>query len=185
MPEDTPPARSDPVGPAVSHPMFRSILVPVDGSAHADAALVQAIDLAGCQRARITLLCAWRPFIWYGGAVAPVGVDVEQLESDVEAEARRLAEAARDQVPDGIETEIVVVCERPADAIMHEVERGGHDLVVMGSRGRGSLRSLLLGSVSLSVLHRSRVPVMVVHATQCGEVLHLHRVVEHPMVAHR
>jgi nucleotide-binding universal stress UspA family protein len=163
--------------------MFHSILVPVDGSAHADAALVQAVDLARCQGARITLLCAWRPFVWYGGAVAPVGVDVEQLESDVEGEARRLAEAARDRVPAGIEADIVLACERPADAIIREVERGGHDLVVMGSRGRGSLRSLLLGSVSLSVLHRSRIPVMVVHAAVCGEVLHLHKVAEHRVAA--
>ncbi|MGA2283669.1 MAG: universal stress protein [Candidatus Dormibacteria bacterium] len=167
--------------------MFRSILVPVDGSAHADAALVQAVDLARCQGARVTLLSAWRPFVWYGGAVAPVGVDVEQIESDVEGEARRVAEAARERVPGEIDTDVVVVCERPADAIIREVERGGHDLVVMGSRGRGSLRSLLLGSVSLSVLHRSRVPVMVVHSTACGEVLHLHRVAEHSVAgaAHR
>jgi nucleotide-binding universal stress UspA family protein len=110
-------------------------------------------------------------------------LNVEQLESDVEGEARRLAEAARDRVPAGIETDIVLACERPADAIIREVERGGHDLVVMGSRGRGSLRSLLLGSVSLSVLHRSRVPVMVVHAAVCGEVLHLHKVAEHRVAA--
>jgi nucleotide-binding universal stress UspA family protein len=162
--------------------MFHSILVPVDGSAHADAALTQAVDLARCERARITLLCAWRPFVWYGGAVAPAGVDVEQLESDVEAETRRIAEAARDRVPEGIEVHTAVVCERPADAIIREVERGGHDLIVMGSRGRGSVRSLLLGSVSTSVLHRSRVPVMVVHATRCGEIVSLRKVAEHRVV---
>ncbi|MGD1053317.1 MAG: universal stress protein [Candidatus Dormibacteria bacterium] len=162
--------------------MFHSILVPVDGSAHADAALTQAVDLARCQRARITLLSAWRPFVWYGGAVAPVGVDVEQLESEVEAETRNIAEAARGRVPEGIEVDTAIVCERPADAIIHEVERGGHDLIVMGSRGRGGLRSLLLGSVSTSVLHRSRVPVMVVHATRCGEILSLHRATEHRLV---
>ena len=128
--------------------MFRSILVPVDGSVHADAALTQAVDLARCQGARITVLCAWRPFVWYGGAVAPVGLDVGQLESDVEADTRRIAEAAHDRIPPDIDAEVMVACERPADAIIKEVERGGHDLVVMGSRGRGSLRSLLLGSVS-------------------------------------
>ena len=159
--------------------MFHSILVPVDGSAHADAALTQAVDLARCQRARITVLCAWRPFVWYGGAVAPVGVDVERLDSDVEAEGRRIAEEARDRVPDGIDVDMVIVCERPADAIIREVERGGHDLIVMGSRGHGSLRCLLLGSVSTAVLHRSRVPVMVVHASGCAEVLSLHRATEH------
>jgi len=156
--------------------MFRSILVPVDGSAHADAALTQAVDLARCQGARLTLLSAWRPFVWYAGAVAPVGVDVGQLDVDAETEARRIAETARDQIPDGVDADIVVVCERAADAIIREVEVGGHDLVVMGSRGRGSLRSLLLGSVSLSVLHRSHVPVMVVHATPCAEILSLHTV---------
>jgi nucleotide-binding universal stress UspA family protein len=162
--------------------MFRNILVPVDGSAHADAALTQAVDLARCQGARITILCAWRPFVWYGGAVAPVGLDVEQLESDVEADTRRIAEAARDRIPSDIDAEVVVVCERPGDAIIHEVEKSGHDLVVMGSRGRGSLRSLLLGSVSLNVLHRSHVPVMVVHATPCAEVLSLHGATEHRVV---
>ncbi len=161
--------------------MFRSILVPVDGSTHADAALSQAVDLARCQRARITVLAAWRALVWYGGAVAPVGLDVGQLESDVEVETRRIAEAARARVPEDIDTDVVVVCDRAADAILHEVEHGGHDLVVMGSRGRGSLRSLLLGSVSLSVLHRSRVPVMIVHATACGEVLSLRGAAEHRM----
>ena len=161
--------------------MFHSILVPVDGSAHADAALAEAADLARGEGARITVLCAWRPFVWYGGAVAPMGVDVEQLESDVEAEARQIAEAARDRVPAGIETDVVVVSERPSDAIIREVERGGHDLVVMGSRGRGGLRSLLLGSVSTSVLHRSRVPVMVVHAPAGGAVLSLHRAGGHQL----
>jgi nucleotide-binding universal stress UspA family protein len=150
--------------------MFQSILVPLDGSEHSDAALAEAIDLARCQHARLTLLSAWRPYVWFGGETAPM-VDVQQLEADIEAEARRTVEAGAARVPEGIAVETEVVCERAADAILAEVQRGGHDLIVMGSRGRGSLRSLLLGSVSLSVLHRSRIPVLVVHGPvgKCAE----------------
>ena len=47
-------------------------------------------------------------------------------------------------------------------ALLRQIEQGHHDLVVMGSRGRGAFRSALLGSVSHYVLHHSPVPVPIV-----------------------
>lgn len=153
--------------------MFRSILVPIDGSAHADAALTQAIDLAGCQHARLTLLAAWLPYTFTGVEVG-AAADIQRLASDLEEDARGTVRAAQVRVPAGIPVATQVVCERAADAILRAVERGGHDLIVMGSRGRGGLRSMILGSVSLSVLHGSHVPVMVVHAPGMAESHELH-----------
>jgi nucleotide-binding universal stress UspA family protein len=57
-----------------------------------------------------------------------------------------------------------VLIGRPAEEIVKEVGAGKHDLVVIGSRGRGEVKSLFLGSVSLQVSQACPVPVLIVHA---------------------
>lgn len=55
-----------------------------------------------------------------------------------------------------------LVIGEPAERIAHEVKTGRHDLVVMGSHGRGALKGLLLGSVASKVIALTEVPVTVV-----------------------
>jgi nucleotide-binding universal stress UspA family protein len=142
--------------------MFHDILVAVDGSPDAELALSHAIDLADCGHARLALFTAIaqppRTAYWGLAAAGLAG----SFSREAEAEAERVTRRARDRVPDDIPVTTIVTRQPVRPALLHQVTKGRHDLVVMGSRGRGAVRSALLGSVSHYVLHHSPVPVLIV-----------------------
>ena len=70
-------------------------------------------------------------------------------------------EAVR-SLPDDIRATSKAVTGNPGPEIVEQAAVGGHDLVVVGSRGRGEVESLFLGSVSQHVSHASPVPVLIV-----------------------
>ncbi|MBJ7597577.1 universal stress protein [Candidatus Nephthysia bennettiae] len=150
--------------------MFRKILVAFDGSAHAEAALGHAIDLARSEGADLTLLTARHSYydLGPGAAVAGEGglpaVNVEEVDQALNDEAQALLDRARGRVPTEVAAETVLAIGPAAQAVLDQVREGRHDLVVMGSRGRAGVRSLILGSVSHNVLHHSHVPVLIVPA---------------------
>jgi nucleotide-binding universal stress UspA family protein len=144
--------------------MFHNILVAVDGSADADAALAHAIDLAESEHTRLTLLTAVAepPPTAYLIASEEIG----HLSEDAHRQAEAIIRQARDRVPADLPV-TTVLSEQPIRlALIRQIKEGHHDLVVMGSRGRGAVRAALLGSVSHYVLHHSPVPVLIVHAAQ-------------------
>jgi nucleotide-binding universal stress UspA family protein len=57
----------------------------------------------------------------------------------------------------------------PASVITHAAERGGHDLIAIGTHGRGGFRRLLLGSVAESVVRHAPCSVLVAHGEHAGE----------------
>jgi nucleotide-binding universal stress UspA family protein len=147
--------------------MFHNVLVAVDGSSDAKSALRQAIDLAGCEHSRLTLMTGIPPVpVVALGATA--GVLPEAIQG-AETEAQQIMCRARDQVPQEVPVTTIVTDKPIRGALIQQIKAGHHDLVVMGSRGRGAVRSVLLGSVSHYVLHHSPVPVLIVHADRSSE----------------
>jgi nucleotide-binding universal stress UspA family protein len=143
--------------------MFQSILVAIDGSPDADQALTQAIDLAESEHTRLTLFSAvvTPPAIAYAGVSGAVTAN---LIRDAAADTQRILRSAVERGPNGVSVKTVLRSEPVRQALMRQITTGHHDLVVMGSRGRGALRSALLGSVSHYVLHHSPIPVLIMHA---------------------
>jgi nucleotide-binding universal stress UspA family protein len=143
--------------------MFTSIVVGVDRSEHSKVALTQAVDIARTQHAALTVVVAYTTVMPWG-PVAPLPQSaVDEFVAGVQADAKAIADEARAAIPSEVKADVLVVDQSPADAIIAQVEAGHHDLVVVGSRGRGDASSILLGSVSHAVLHHSRVPVLIVH----------------------
>jgi nucleotide-binding universal stress UspA family protein len=138
------------------------ILLALDGS-HAS---IQARDLvAGLPwpaETMIRLLTAYEePIDWTGGVsggIAWVGDVEDALREDLAAELDRLAVPLGEK---GRQIEQRIVKGRPAGAIIDGARDLGADLIVVGSRGRGPLTSMLLGSVSAEVVDRAPCPVLV------------------------
>jgi nucleotide-binding universal stress UspA family protein len=144
--------------------VFRDILVAVDGSSHAERALSEAIDLARQSEGSLTLVTVVPQLTtWALGSGFTPAVDYQTLYDDLEGEYRKMLDAAQAKVPPEVRSQALLLEGRPGQAIVGQAKSGGHDLVAMGSRGRGELRSMVLGSVSEEVLHASPVPVLVVH----------------------
>lgn len=134
------------------------IVVGVDGSEGSLEALRFALEEARLRGGKVSALFAWSiPFV----ADVPTGL-LPELMDDFRADAETLLEEQIAAAGDagGVEIERIVVEGPPAQALVGESE--GAALLVVGSRGRGGFKGLLLGSVSSQCAHHAPCPVVVV-----------------------
>lgn len=142
----------------------RGILVCVDGSAAAEAAVVWATREAGMRVSPITLLHAVAPVV-VGWPVGQLYVDMPEWQREtaqqVMDQARKLVNANLDDAkPHEIRTEILYSDIVPA---LIDASKDA-SMVVVGSQGLGALGRVLLGSVTTGLLHHARCPVAVIHS---------------------
>ncbi len=145
--------------------MFKQILVPVDGSKNAMAALEQAVELCKLTGAALTLLTVYRHHSMLEASFSMVRrEDPESLDDVMRDYAKQVAEEAKAHaVKLGVENPRAFVRNGPvARGIVTFAEEHKMDLIVIGSRGLGSIESYLLGSVSHKVTGMAACPVLVV-----------------------
>jgi len=148
------------------------ILIPIDGTEPSLAAVHHALALVGAGlKARFVLANVQEPASLYELVVAPSADAVQTVSDAVGSRVLEAGEALLQAA--GLPYECEVASGDPAHTLVDISERFACDLIVMGARGSGVLRSALVGSVSQQVLHASRVPVMVVHPAE-EEEAYLH-----------
>jgi nucleotide-binding universal stress UspA family protein len=135
------------------------VVVGVDGSSESDAALRFAIGEARLRAARLRIVCAWEPSTSAYTGEAFAATPDAFLESERHAE--ELLRAALAHVPAGeVEAEAVAEEGSPSSVLLEQ--SAGADLLVVGSRGRGAAKRLLLGSVGHDLAHHTRCPLVIV-----------------------
>ena len=146
------------------------IVVGVDGSPGARAALVWALAAAARRGADVEVVAAFPVDLYWIDAYLLEPEALGAVRTDTEERARAMvADARSDPAVAGVPlaAELLVDVVAPAGgAAEHLVQRAeAADLLVVGSRGRGGVRSTLLGSVALHVSSHAACPVVVVHPT--------------------
>jgi nucleotide-binding universal stress UspA family protein len=150
--------------------MFKNILVPLDGSPLAEQAIGLAQSVAKASRAHITLVQVVNNF-------DPTMIEPYEINIDAE----RLAEIAQGwveeaneylaKVAEGIKTTAMSavdtkVLQGDAAMAISTLAHNGYDLVVMSTHGRSGLSRTLLGSVAMTVVRDSHLPVMQLNSHQ-------------------
>jgi nucleotide-binding universal stress UspA family protein len=140
------------------------ILLAIDGSESSVQARDMIAALAWPEGTSITLLTAYElPVSWVSGVAVTGGDWMEAAEDDLRRQLREdMAELARPLEGRGWSIEQRLVDGRPASVIESVADEIEADLIVLGSRGRGTMRAMLLGSVSAEVAANARRSVLVV-----------------------
>ena len=137
--------------------MVKNMLVPVDGSEGSDRAIEQAITLASACGAKLNFL--------YVANINQLAINACLSDAILEAVTKAgsvILDRAMEMVPEGVDKEAFSETGSPAVVILDFAMDNDMDLIVMGSRGLGVVKGVLLGSVSHYIVEQSKCPVLVV-----------------------
>jgi nucleotide-binding universal stress UspA family protein len=134
--------------------MTHTILVPLDGSARAEAILPKVVTLATALDAEVVLLRVAKAWVF-------PGVDPSEAQVRVVRDAEEYLAVKAEQLRLwGVPARTAVRYGEPLCEILDHIRFAGVTLVAMASRGHGAMRRLILGSVAAAVLQHAGVPVL-------------------------
>jgi nucleotide-binding universal stress UspA family protein len=143
-------------GPEDEDMNVKTILVPLDGSIVAEAALRPAVEFARDKAARLVLLRAAEAHTLIGDPTEAQVAAVREAEDYLGGVRARLERGGVEDV------EVSVWYGPPAEAIAEAAGYRKVDLIVMSSHGRSGLGRLVLGSVAETVLRATEVPILLI-----------------------
>ena len=140
--------------PLMAHPSKAPVVVGVDGSPASENAVAIAFEQASFRGVDLLAVHAWSDT----GVFEFPGADWSTLQAAGEQTLSERLAGWQERYPDVL-VRRVVVADKPAHQLLEQA--GSAQLLVVGSHGRGGIAGMLLGSVSTSVLHGARMPVIV------------------------
>ena len=151
-------------------PQIKKILYATDLSKNSSYAFLYAADLAKRENAKIVVLYAVEPIPAYAEVYAAVPMDVQRRQLDgivkqMQEKLQSFCRRAETEIgPPCVElvTKILVPLGHPPEEILNAADKEECDVIVIGTHGKGFLAHTFLGSVSSSVLHRTRKPVFII-----------------------
>ena len=150
---------------AVIHPHQRAfpsgpVVVGVDGSPTSEAAVAFAFEAAALRRTKLVAVHSWNDAVVDAAFPEhPILIDPAEIDSEERALLSERLAGWHEKYPDVI-VEQIVVHGRPTPALLGYGESS--ELIVVGSRGRGGFKGMLLGSTSHALIMHSQCPVVVV-----------------------
>jgi nucleotide-binding universal stress UspA family protein len=150
------------------------VLLATDGSAAAETALELAASITWPAESTIRLVSVIEPVetILSGAWTPALSQDIEDQVDELLASADVVLEhAARQLAGSGATIEREVMRGRAGSCVVEDATRFGADLIIIGSRGHGSIGSMLLGSVSAEVADHAPCPVLVARTPRLTRII--------------
>lgn len=156
--------------------MYYNILVPYDGSEHAQNALAAAIGIAGTDKSALITVLNVAEMVLSDDTVFDIAAQMagvpsldaktvremhESYHSSLRKKVHGRIEEFFERIPENVDIKIEVRSGKPQNVIREFAEKGDYDIIVIGRRGLGAIKGVL-GSVSYSVLRAVELPVLIV-----------------------